>query len=152
MHGGTYILGSQGKTSDLKVTTTVQAGQEHPITFRIPAHHEAVTTDLLIDGSQLDLFRPSSDSSADSTTSMRANCVAILQTLPTIVQAAFSAGQGHTETEDDASAEENVEDVVLMIFPPESVPGGSQTSVRALLMGPGTGSCPADQCTLFQFT
>lgn len=148
VHGGTYILGSQGKISDLQVMKTSQEDGGHPITFRIPAHHEPVTTDLLVDGGQLNLARPSSGSQspAGSTTPMQANCVAILQTLPAIVQAAFSTGQNRTETDDGESVEENIQDVMLMIFPPGSVSGGSQPAVRALLMGPETGSCPADQC------
>lgn len=152
MHGGTYILGPQGRISDLQVTTTQEeGGAKNPISLRIPAHHEPVTSDLLIAGGPLDFTEPSNDSqyTGNATGLLQANCLAILQTLPTKMKAAFSSEPGDREAAEDSdgeNADDNVQDVMLMVFPPGSVEGGSTTAVRALLMGPGTGSCPPDQC------
>lgn len=145
VHGGTYILGSQSKISDLQLHPTASRdGASHPITFSIPAHPSPITTDLLISGSPLE--HPSIATAESTTSSRQANCVAILKGIPPSIKAAFAPTSSESDDTDSLETTEMTQDVLLLIFPPGSGEAAPTTAVRALLMGSGTGSCPADQC------
>lgn len=145
VHGGTYILGSQSKISDLQLHPTAsQDGASHSITFSIPAHPIPITTDLLISGSPLE--HPSIATAESTTSSRQANCIAILKAIPLSIKAAFAPTTSEPGDTDSLETTEMTQDVVLLIFPPGPAEAAPATAVRALLMGSGTGSCPADQC------
>jgi hypothetical protein len=155
VHGGTYILGAQSKITDLQLNPTESGDSDsHAVSFRIPAHPTPITTDLLISGSQLEHPSTAKDPSdgTSRTQSKQANCVAVLKGIPSSLKAAFatsSGGDDEKDANDDVDATEMTQDVLLLVFPPGFAEGKSTPAVRALLMGPGTGSCPSGQCESF---
>lgn len=69
-----------------------------------------------------------------------ANYVAILPEVPGRLRALLKRPLSEEDGEND------IDDVALLIFPPS---GGRKTVTRCLLMGEGTGSCPAGQTVLY---
>jgi hypothetical protein len=66
-----------------------------------------------------------------------AHCIALLPSLP--------ASLRRPQTEPVDGEEEGEDDTAVIVFPPTETQG----LVRALVMGEGTGSCPAGQCEPF---
>jgi hypothetical protein len=64
-----------------------------------------------------------------------AHCIALLPSLPESLR--------RPKTEPVDGEEEGEDDTAVIVFPPTD----NQGLVRALVMGEGTGSCPAGQCT-----
>ncbi|KAJ9109768.1 hypothetical protein QFC19_001998 [Naganishia cerealis] len=157
VYGGMYILGPQGKISDFTCTPQekISDHSQHAISLRIPAHHEPVTSDVLIDGTGTVLEHSSSATEGAAKVPSQVCCIAILSELPSQIQTAIAPNttrqddSADPEDSKDEQVEENAQDVFLMIFPPGSVQGGSTQAVRALFMGSGTGSCPAGQFVLY---
>lgn len=149
MHGGTYILGPQSKITELQLQPQAQDGASHPVSFRIPAHLEPITTDLLIRGSPLEHSSISKTERRPS--SWQANCVAVLKGIPPSIKAAFESSSSALDDPEDSEGVDAVEmahDVLLLIFPPGSGEATPTTAIRALIMGSGTGSCPSGECKL----
>lgn len=64
-----------------------------------------------------------------------AHCIAVLSSFPVLLRRKADAEETEEREEDDTA---------VVLFPPE----GERGLVRGLLMGEGTGSCPAGQCKL----
>jgi hypothetical protein len=145
--GGMYILGPQSSISNF--TCAPQDDSKRCISLQIPAHHEPVTSDVLIDGTGTLSQHSTQTKESDAKAPCQVCCVAILSELPTQIQLGITPQRDDESDPENTEAEqieENKQDVFLMVFPPASIEGGSSQAVRALFMGSGTGSCPTGQC------
>lgn len=193
VHGGTYILGAQGRASRLRVLPLVEGegensdqdrkgndnqqakenededdkvqvqvqvqGQDRTnrprVEVTIPAQSKPITASHLImpnTTSSRNILThagvefPSPIQSSSSTTSV--NLVAILPALPSTLapylrQKSTNADEGEDGEENEPSEDDLTVDAAFVIFPPTS---DQESVVRCLLVGEGTGSCPAGQC------
>ena len=103
------------------------------VTIKIPCHPRPITAKHLVtspDHLPPDI-RPDVGSSKGDVT---AHCIALLPSLPESLRRPKAVPvDGEEEGEDDTA---------VIVFPPTE----NQGLVRALVMGEGTGSCPAGQC------
>lgn len=121
--GGTYVLGPSARP------TSVVLGDE--VRLDIPCHPRPVVAKRLITSDPTHLpreVRPEQERVASE-----ARCIAILDELPPLLRREVNE-EGEDKEQDDTA---------VIIFPPEE---GREAVVRALVMGEGTGSCPAGQC------
>jgi RAB protein geranylgeranyltransferase component A len=148
--GGTYVLGPSA-VAEFKVPE--DNTPETTISLKLPCHPRLVTARNIISSAghlppqlrPIDAFDSSSQtpavpSSADTLRNTTAHCIAILSSLPASLRSSIR-GDG---TDFDKVGETEQPDTAVIVFPPE----GDSGLVRALIMGEGTGSCPAGQCGL----
>jgi len=124
--GGTYVLGKESIPESMTVN-------DDSVTIKIPCHPRPITAKHMVtspDHLPPDI-RPKPESSGETAT---AHCIALLNSLPEALR--------RPKTESTEGEEEGEDDTAVIIFPPTE----SQGLVRALVMGEGTGSCPAGQC------
>jgi hypothetical protein len=105
------------------------------VTLKIPCHPRPITAKHLI--TSPDHLPPNLEPKSDSTfeSKVTAHCIALLPSLPESLRRPKKES-----TEEDE--EEGEDDTAVIVFPPT----GDAGLVRALMMGEGTGSCPAGQC------
>lgn len=127
--GGTYILGASAEIKRLEVDGS-------GIELELPCHPRPVKASHIIAAPQhlLESLRPSTASE-----SRVARCIALVNGLPPALMREL------TEQPEDSDDKLEEDDTAVIIFPPESADGHV---VRGLIMGEGTGSCPAGQCKL----
>ena len=124
--GGTYVLGKESIPESMTVN-------DDSVTIKIPCHPRPITAKHMVtspDHLPPDI-RPQPESSGGTIT---AHCIALLDSLPEALR--------RPKAESTEGEEEGEDDTAVIIFPPTE----SQGLVRALVMGEGTGSCPAGQC------
>ena len=126
--GGTYVLGESARPRSIKLDDT-----SDKLILDLPCHPRPVTANHIVSSAE---HIPSSIV-PDKREGVvhRAHCIAVLSSLPPVFtkRGGVSEGEGEEMEEDDTA---------VVIFPPvDDLP-----VVRALLMGEGTGSCPAGQC------
>ncbi|ORX33686.1 putative rab escort protein [Kockovaella imperatae] len=129
VYGGTYVLGPSARMTDLHV--------DDKVTFSIPCHPRPVIAKRII--SAPDLLAPLLKEPGPSERVLGAHCIAILSSLP----AALAKDRALGEENDNEGIEQD--DTAMIIFPPVD----GKPVVRGLLMGEGTGSCPAGQYVLY---
>jgi hypothetical protein len=119
------------------MSESIEADEVSRVSLKLPRHPRPITAKNLVsspDHLPPSLLSPPSEDDISTT----AHCIAILPTLPRVLQRGIS--------EDHAAEEEGEErgkdDTAVILFPPE----GDGQLVRALVMGEGTGSCPSGQC------
>ncbi|KAJ9109040.1 hypothetical protein QFC21_000366 [Naganishia friedmannii] len=156
VYGGMYILGPQSKITNFTCTPeATQSNSKHAISIQIPAHHEPVTSKVLIDGTGTLSRHSSQAKQGDAKAALQNCCIAILSKLPSQIKLAITPQTDKRDDDSDSEnakeeqTEENTQDVFLMVFPPASIEGGSSQAVRALFTGSGTGSCPTGQFILY---
>ena len=125
MFGGTYVL---GKESIPESITT----ENDSVILKIPCHPRPITAKHLI--TSPDHLPPDLRPTQSGTGNVTAHCIALLTSLPESLRRPQLAEPTEEEGEDDTA---------VIVFPPTDDHG----LVRALVMGEGTGSCPAGQCT-----
>lgn len=124
--GGTYVLGKESIPESISVS-------DDSITLKIPCHPRPITAKHLVtspDHLPTDI-RPDIGSSKGNIT---AHCIALLSSLPESLR--------RPKAEPVDGEEQGEDDTAVIVFPPTE----NQGLVRALVMGEGTGSCPAGQC------
>lgn len=130
--GGTYILGEQAEVESIEVTPNGEDRKR--ISIKLPCHPRPITAEHLI--STPDHIPPSLlPTPSEGSERITAHCIAILPGLPFILQRRSDFGDGERAEDDTA----------VILFPPE----GNMGLVRGLIMGEGTGSCPAGQCEFY---
>ncbi|XAO23047.1 hypothetical protein I312_101825 [Cryptococcus bacillisporus CA1280] len=135
VYGGIYVLGQFGKP------TLIDANDEN-VTLKLPCHPRPVTAKYLISSPNhlpSSLLIPESEPSISNIT---AHGIAITSSIPEILQRKLPFTDD--ESERRQIPEEN-DDTGLIVFPPEN---GNPT-VRCLINGEGTGSCPSKQYILY---
>jgi RAB protein geranylgeranyltransferase component A len=134
--GGTYVLGKES----VPETMEIEEGTEYPVKLKIPCHPRTISAKHLI-SSPDHLPQQLQRSAAGNKDRQTAHCIALLPALPTQLrrQEKDKTDGGGTDGDED---EEGQDDTAVIVFPPS----GDQGLVRALVMGEGTGSCPAGQC------
>ncbi|OWZ50998.1 rab escort protein [Cryptococcus neoformans Tu259-1] len=135
VYGGTYVLGPFGKP------TSIDANDDN-VTLNLPCHPRPVTAKHLISSSNhlpLSLLTPESELSKRS---IMAHSISISSSLPKVLQRKLPSADD--ENGIGQLPEEN-DDTGLIVFPPEN---GNPT-VRCLINGEGTGSCPPEQYVLY---
>lgn len=130
--GGTYVLGAQAEIESMSLDE--DANTDSPISIKLQCHPRPISAKRVI--STRDHLPPPllPTSSTVKRKRITAHCVAVLSALPALLR--------RSEAEDVEKA--NEDDTAVILFPPE----GDAGLVRGLLMGEGTGSCPAGQCEL----
>ncbi|KAJ9125382.1 hypothetical protein QFC22_000342 [Naganishia vaughanmartiniae] len=132
VYGGMYILGPQSKITNF--TCTPQGTHEdskHAISLQIPAHHDPVTSQVLIDGTGSVSAYATAPKEDDIERFSQACCIAILSELPPQIKLAIApnadkhADDSDSEEPKEEHTQENAQDVFLMVFPPASVEGGT---------------------------
>jgi RAB protein geranylgeranyltransferase component A len=134
--GGTYVLGKES----IPETMEIEEGTEYPVKLKIPCHSRTISAKHLIASSD-HLPQQLRRSAAGNKDRQTAHCVALLPALPTQLRRQEKAQTDSDGTDGDED-EEAQDDTAVIVFPPS----GDQGLVRALVMGEGTGSCPAGQC------
>lgn len=132
VYGGIYVLGQFGKP------TLIDANDED-VTLKLPCHPRPVTAKYLVSSPNHlppSLLIPESEPSISNIT---AHGIVITSSIPEILQRKLPFTDD--ENERRQIPEEN-DDTGLIVFPPEN---GNPT-VRCLINGEGTGSCPSKQC------
>lgn len=130
VHGGTYVLGNQAQVSDLTASQGSAAA-----TLNIPAHSRPIQARHVVSAAT---------ASSANDTDGGANYLAILPELPSSLKTLLT--RHPSSDDDDSSSEDSVDDVALLVIPPS---GERKSVIRCLLMGEGTGSCPAGQSVLY---
>jgi len=123
--GGTYVLGKESIPEIITVN-------DDSVTLKIPCHPRPITAKHLV--TSPDHLPPDIRPQPKSSEGKTAHCIALLSALPESLR--------RPKTEPVDAEEEGEDDTAVIIFPPTE----SQGLVRALVMGEGTGSCPAGQC------
>ena len=142
--GGTYVLGPSAVVSNIEI----KDGSVH---LSVPCHPTPVVAKHLISAPQLlpETLRPTVGESKTV-----ARCIALTDTIPAAMKRARpdSEGEGVSEGEAEGEADEEAkkeDDTAIVIFPPSDE---NDNVVRAVMMGEGTGSCPAGQCALLFYS
>jgi len=131
--GGTYVLGASSIPTSFQI-------QEDSVELSLPCHPRPLTASRII-SSPVHL-PPAQRPRSDPTKSI-ARCIAVLHSLPTALKRSRPSDEA---TEPDGGENEEQagdDDTAIVLFPPTEE--GSSV-VRGLIMGEGTGSCPAGQC------
>ena len=115
--------------------------EEGSVKLKLPCHPRPITAKHLIASpDQLPTDLRGAESSTHES-SLTANCVALLSSLPDALRRPKSK---ESEEGDAGHEEEDEDDTAVVVFPPTV----DKPLVRALVMGEGTGSCPSGQCKL----
>lgn len=137
MFGGTYVLGPEAMPEVSAPAASAAGGESGPqsakdggVQVKVPAHPTPLRSTHLVTSPA---FLPSKPGSGS--TSVTAHAVAVVTSQPACLK---RAAKDDEEPEDD--------DTGVVIFPPAEGP-----LVRALIMGEGTGSCPAGQWVVYLF-
>jgi RAB protein geranylgeranyltransferase component A len=128
--GGTYVLGPTALPSSVEI-------RDDSVVLQVQCHPQPITASHLI-SSPLHLPQSAQHTDIHSELNSIARCIAVLDALPPALK------RPKVEGEEEESKEED--DTAIVVFPPEKEDG---QVVRALIMGEGTGSCPAGRCELF---
>lgn len=135
--GGTYVLGKESILESMEI----EHEAEYPVKLKIPCHPRTINAKHLV--SSPDHVPPHlRRSAAGNVRRATAHCIALLPALPTQLKRFQKDNSDGVDGDED---EEGQDDTAIIVFPPS----GDQGLVRALIMGEGTGSCPAGQCTSF---
>ena len=130
VYGGTYVLGSMAKPSDITV-------ESEGVKLSLPCHPRPITARHVV--AAPDQLPSNLYPSSPSRTVYRAQCIAILTSLPPVFKRQRTA---ETEEAEGDQGEKEEDDTAGVLFPPVD----GRPAIRALLMGEGTGSCPPGQC------
>lgn len=140
--GGTYILGPSSIPDSTEIVT--EEDGRPVVKLKLPCHPRVITAKHLITSPDHLPFSLISTSST-STRRISAHCTAIVSALPEALRwppkITTSEADGDAG-EEEQGAEGEEDDAAIVVFPPE----GENGVVRAIMMGEGTGSCPAGQC------
>ncbi len=159
VHGGTYVLGKEGKISAIRRIATeaashsrsstqpmnqqVKPSGEKKIAITIPAHPREITTSHFICSENLPALRDLDLNPAETLEDdvKYANCLALYEGIPSLV-----VGVSKTILVSNGEDEASSTDVLLFLIPPGGEGDDQGEVVRILAMGSGTGSCPDGQC------
>lgn len=137
MFGGTYVLGPEAMPEVSAPTASAAGGESGPdsakdggVQVKVPAHPTPLRATHLVTSPA---FLPPKAGAPGSDKSVTAHAVAVVTSQPACLK---RAAKDDEEPEDD--------DTGVVIFPPAEGP-----LVRALIMGEGTGSCPAGQWVVY---
>lgn len=126
MAGGTYVLGPSAEPESIDLDA--ESGK---VTLKLPCHPRPITASHII--SSPDHLPSSLRSNGTGPRKSTAHCIAVLASLPEVLKQARPEGQ--------EEGQEDKDDTAVILFPEEG-----KEIVRTLMMGEGTGSCPAGQC------
>jgi hypothetical protein len=121
------VLGEQAQSRSIEL-------DDECVKLDLPCHPRPIRTRHII--SNRNHLPSSLEASAEKSTiasATTAHCIAVLPSLPECLRRSRDSGEEGAEEQDDTA---------VILFPREYGVG----LVRALLMGAGTGSCPAGQC------
>ena len=139
--GGTYVLGSDS------ILESIELDGESGVTMKLPCHPRPITAKHLITspGHLPSSLVPNGDT-ASTGTRRTAHCIAILPSRPEVLLKPAVIKEESNEEDNEEAGED---DTAVIVFPPTE---DEAAVVRALLMGEGTGSCPAGQCRLLSLS
>ncbi|KAL1410388.1 hypothetical protein Q8F55_004398 [Vanrija albida] len=132
--GGTYVLGPPAMPDAIGVA------EGGGVTLKIPGHPRPLAAGHLV--SSDDFLPPTLAPAASGAVRTTARGVAVVTAQPAVLK---RAPQPDAD-EDEAVAEDD--DTAVVVFPPS----GDAPLARALIMGEGTGSCPAGQWIVYLWT